>query len=263
MSAVLLRGVEAGYKVVVNSKSLFKRYKLVLKGIDLEISLGERWAIIGESGSGKTTMLKVILGLLEPIKGEVVVLGKEIYKIPWKERINVLRRVGYVPQDPFRSLNPLLRVRDIVSEPLVAMRLDQASIMEEIQDVIKLVGLHKEVLDETPDELSGGMRQRVLIARALVSKPKVLILDEPTSALDVSIQAQIINLINELYGMFNFSIITVTHDLGVAQYLADKVAILKDGVIVETTSIDEVFRAPKSEYTRKLVDSFVRISTPI
>lgn len=262
MNAVSLRNVEAGYKMIINERSLFKKYRPVLKGVNLEILLGERWAIIGESGSGKTTLLKVILGLLEPVKGEVLVLGKPIYKIPWRERVNILRRVGYVPQDPFKSLNPLLRIKDIVSEPLVAMKMNKDDIEREVEDAIRLVGLHRSVLDETPDELSGGMRQRVLIARALVSKPKILLLDEPTSALDVSIQAQIINLINELYAMFNFAIVTVTHDLGVAQYLADKVAILKGGEIVETGLIEDIFKSPISDYTKRLVESFIRISSP-
>ncbi|MEM4717525.1 MAG: ABC transporter ATP-binding protein [Desulfurococcaceae archaeon] len=252
--------VNAGYKVVTDPRSVFKKYKLVLKDINLELLQGERVAVIGESGSGKTTLLRVIIGLLKPIRGEVFLYDKPIYRLPRSRQVEILRRIGYVPQDPYKALNPLLRVRDIIAEPLEAVKVDRSIINTEVEDVVKLVGLPREILNETPDELSGGMRQRVLIARALINKPKILVLDEPTSALDVSLQAQIINLINELYYMFHPSMIVVTHDLAIAQYLADRAVILKDGVIIEGGSIDEILNNPTHEYTMKLVQSYLQLS---
>lgn len=251
-----LRDVTAGYKTTIGFKSILKQYQVVLKNINLVVSKGERVAIIGESGSGKSTLLKVIIGLLKPVKGEVYVHGKEIYKLPWRERVKIVRKIGYVPQDPYRALNPLLTVKQAISEPLEALGLNNKIVEQRVKEVVKFVGLPQEVLNSTPDELSGGMRQRVLIARALIAEPEILILDEPTSALDVSIQAQIINLINDIYGKFRTTMVIVTHDLAVAQYLADRAIILQNGSIVEEGLFDQILSNPRSEYTRKLVLSY-------
>jgi ABC-type glutathione transport system ATPase component len=253
---IKLQDVTAGYKTVTGFKSILKRYQVVLKDINLTVSKGERVAIIGESGSGKSTLLKVIIGLLKPIKGEVYVYGKQIYKLPWRERVKIIRKIGYVPQDPYSALNPLLRVKHAISEPLEALGLKDEIIEQRVREAVKFVGLPQEVLNSTPDELSGGMRQRVLIVRALVAEPEILILDEPTSALDVSIQAQIINLLNDIYSKLKTTMITVTHDLAVAQYLADRAFILRNGSISEEGPIDQILSNPRSEYTRKLVLSY-------
>lgn len=251
-----LRGVYAGYSIIKGFKSLLKTPNIVLKGINLKISERERVAIIGESGSGKTTLLKVILGLLKPIKGEVLVGGVPIYSLPWRKRVSILRRVGYVPQDPYKALNPSLNVYKVLVEPLEAIGLDSKRINREVEEILKLVKLPRTVLELSPDELSGGMRQRVLIARALIHQPSILILDEPTSALDVSIQAQIINLLNDIYSKLSITMITVTHDLAVAQYLAERAIILKDGTLVEDGPLIEILSAPKSEYVKALVSSY-------
>ncbi|MEM1612261.1 MAG: ATP-binding cassette domain-containing protein [Desulfurococcaceae archaeon] len=255
-SVVELKGVWAGYKIVWRAMSIFKRYYVVLKNINLNVRSGERVAIIGESGSGKSTLLKVILGLLKPIRGEVRIHGVSIYQLPWKKRVQTIRKVGYVPQDQYKALNPSLEVKQILAEPLEVLKLDKKTIEQRIKEISKLVGLPSHVLDLTPDELSGGLRQRVLIARALIHEPTVLLLDEPTSALDVSIQAQIINLLNDVYLKLHPTMILVTHDLAVAQYLADRVLIIKDGIIVEEGPLDCVLRSPKSEYARSLVLSY-------
>jgi ABC-type glutathione transport system ATPase component len=258
--AVELENVTAGYMVARGFRSILKQFVVVLKGINLRISHGERVAIIGESGSGKTTLLRVILGLLRPKTGRVLVLGKDVYRVKGHVRTEVLKRIGYVPQDPYRSLNPVLKVKDIIKEPLEAYGYSNKLIEDRIKEVVKFVGLPLNVLDDTPEELSGGMRQRVLIARALVAYPKILLLDEPTSALDVSVQAQIISLLNSIYESFNITMITITHDLAVAQYLADKVVILKDGQIVEEGEFESILKGSKSEYTRSLVMSYQLLS---
>lgn len=258
---VQLKDVWAGYKELAGFKSIFKKYRVVLRNLNLSVSRGERVAIIGESGSGKTTLLKVILGIHKPIKGEVLVHGVPIYKLPWKRRVEVIRKIGYVPQDQYRALNPSLRVDQILAEPLEALKLGKDLIKEKVQEIARLVGLPSYVLKLTPDELSGGMRQRVLIARALVHKPTILLLDEPTSALDVSVQAQIINLLNDIYVQLRPTLILVTHDLSIAQYLADRVCIIKDGLVAEEGFLDEILKSPKSETARNLISSYRAIAS--
>jgi len=261
VSSILeLQRVTAGYKSVKGFKSLIKRVEVVLRDISFTVEKGERVAIIGESGSGKTTILRVILGLLKPISGKVLIYGKDLYSLPSDQRLQILRRIGYVPQDPYKSLNPVLKIKYIVGEPLEAAGVEWRYVGERIREVLKIVGLPQSILNDTAEELSGGMRQRVLIARAIIAEPEILVLDEPTSALDVSIQAQIINLLNSIYNTLKVTMITVTHDLGVAQYLADRLIILKSGKIVEEGSVDEVLRDPKSEYTKSLITSYLQIT---
>ncbi|MCC6054689.1 MAG: ABC transporter ATP-binding protein [Thermosphaera sp.] len=259
-SILELQRVTAGYKSIKGFKSLIKRVEIVLRDISFTVEKGERVAIIGESGSGKTTILRVILGLLKPISGKVLIYGKDLYSLPSDQKLQILRRIGYVPQDPYRSLNPVLKIKYIVGEPLEAVGVEWRHIEERASEVLKIVGLPQSIINDTAEELSGGMRQRVLIARAIIAEPEILVLDEPTSALDVSIQAQIINLLNSIYNTFKVTMITVTHDLGVAQYLADRLIILKSGKIVEEGSVDEVLRNPKSEYTKSLITSYLQIT---
>ncbi|MCY0867846.1 MAG: dipeptide/oligopeptide/nickel ABC transporter ATP-binding protein [Desulfurococcus sp.] len=253
---VRLEGVVAGYRVVRKGlRSLFKEKMIVLKNINLSIRDGERLVIIGESGSGKTTLLKVILGLLKPFQGRVLVMGKDIYALSPSERKLVVRHIGYVPQDPYRALDPSVKVKVILEEPLEALGVRKGR-GERVRDVLRLVQLPLEVLEMYPSELSGGMRQRVLIARALIHDPEILVLDEPTSALDVSIQAQIVNLINEIHRRLELAVLTVTHDLGVAQYLGDRAVVLYNGEVVEEGLFEQVVRSPRSEYTKLLVSSY-------
>ncbi len=237
-------------------RALRRRYVEVLRDVSLSVSRGERVAVIGESGSGKTTLLKVVLGLLRPMKGEVVVLGHRIYEIPERERWKVTRRIGYVPQDPFRALNPRLKVADIIAEPLSRLNLSESEKEERVRAAVKMVQLHESVLDYYPSRLSGGMMQRALIARAVVHEPELLLLDEPTSALDVSTQAQVISLLNAIQEKLNCAMVTVTHDLAAAQYLADRAVILHKGVVVEEGSFSEIVRNPKSDHARVLLASY-------
>ena len=252
-----IKDLVAGYYVAKGLKSLFRKFTPILKNISLTIYRGERVAIIGESGAGKTTLIKIILGLLKPEQGEVKILGLKPYNLKGNKKKLLARKIGYVPQDPSRSLNPRLKVKKILYEPLEAMGIDKEEAEKRIIQSLKYVHLHEAVLDYYPDQLSGGMMQRVLIARALVHQPEILILDEPTSALDVSIQAQIINIINEVYEKLKPTMLTVTHDIPVAQYLAEKAIILNNGEIIEQAPFDEIINNPKHPYTRTLIQSYM------
>jgi len=252
---VELEDVTVGYWTT-NGSSIRKRFTPVLKGIQVTVRDGERVAVIGESGSGKTTLLKVMLGILPPVSGRVRVLGHEIYRLPHWQRWKVTSQIGYVPQEPARALNPRLRIRDIVMEPLERFKLTERERDERVKEAIRMVQLHESILDYYPTQLSGGMMQRALIARAIVHDPEILLLDEPTSALDVSIQAQIINLLDAIQRKLECSMITVTHDLPVAQYLADRAVLLHKGTIVEDAPFEELIRSPKSEFAKTLIRSY-------
>ena len=254
---VVFDNVSAGYRVLKGFRSLFPRVRLVLHNVSFTAYPGDKLAIIGESGAGKTTIIKILLGLLKPVSGRVLVFGKDLYTLKSSERMKLYRRIGYVPQDPGRSLDPKLQVIDILAEPLEAQGVPWRIIEDKARKVIGFVGLSDKVLDMYPDQLSGGMQQRVLIARALIHDPEVLILDEPTSALDVSIQAQIIKLINKIYEARRLTLILVTHDLAVAQYIADRGIVLRKGIIVEEGALEELIKEPRSEYTRLLVKSYM------
>ncbi len=254
---IVFENVTAGYRVLRGFWSLIPRVKPVLYNLSFNVYPGDKLAIIGESGAGKTTIIKILLGLMKPVSGRVLVFGKDIYALKSSERRKLYRRIGYVPQDPGRSLNPKLQVIDILAEPLEAQGVPWRIIEDKAREVLGFVGLSDKVLDMYPDQLSGGMQQRVLIARALIHDPEILILDEPTSALDVSIQAQIIKLINKIYGARRLTLILVTHDLAVAQYVADRGIVLRKGVIVEEGDLMKLIRRPEHEYTRLLVKSYM------
>lgn len=253
---VELKRVNAGYHAIEGFKSIRRKYVQVLNEVSLRIRDGERVAIIGESGSGKTTLLKVMLGLLQPVSGEVWVLGQNIYNMSKRDRWRITHKIGYVPQDPFRSLNPRLKVMDIVTEPLERSKFSERERVERVSEAFRMVQLHESILNYYPSQLSGGMMQRVLIARSIVHDPEMILLDEPTSALDVSTQAQIISLLNSIQERLDCTMITVTHDLPVAQYLADRVVILHGGSIVEEGDFEEVVKDPKSEHARRLILSY-------
>jgi ABC-type glutathione transport system ATPase component len=253
---VVFDNVTVGYKYYGGISSLRAKTRIVLRNISFRLHSGERLAIIGESGAGKTTIIKNILGLLKPLSGRILVFGNDIYGKDRGRLKEVYRKIGYVPQNPGRALNPRMEILDIMAEPLEAQGLEWDVIEEKARRIARLVHLNEKVLSMYPDQLSGGMQQRVLIARALIHDPELLILDEPTSALDVSIQAQIINLINEIYSKTHLAILLVTHDLAVAQHVAERAIVLRKGVIVEEGSMDEIIHSPKHEYTRLLIESY-------
>jgi oligopeptide/dipeptide ABC transporter ATP-binding protein len=222
-------------------------------GISFSVSPGETLAIVGESGCGKTTTAKLILRLEEPTEGQVLVDGQDIHALSGAALRQYRTTVQAVFQDPWSSLSPRMRVRDIVAEPLVIN--GQASgpvVKERVAQTLERVGLRPQQANLYPHEFSGGQRQRIAVASALVSNPKLIILDEPVSALDVSIRAQIMNLLVDLQRQYGVSYLLIAHHLATTRYMANEVAVMYLGKIVERARTKELFKNPLHPYTKAL-----------
>ena len=221
-------------------------------GVSLTVARGEVHALVGESGSGKSTLAKMLLGLTKPTSGEIRIDGVPIAKT---DRREVARRIQPVFQDPYSSLNPRKSVADLIALPLVAHRIGTAeSRQKTVAEMLDAVGLPRRMIDAYPGQMSGGQRQRVAIARALVMRPDVLICDEPTSALDVSVQAQILNLLMDLKREFKLTYFFISHNLAVVEHLADRVAVMYLGRIVEERGREALFTQASHPYSRALLD---------
>ncbi|WP_067781858.1 ABC transporter ATP-binding protein [Actinomyces vulturis] len=224
-------------------------------GLSFDVRRGETLALVGESGCGKTTTLLEVLNLAKPQDGTIVVLGKDTADVSRRERRNLRRDVQIVFQDPMASLDPRLPIFDIIAEPLQHNGWKKKDIGPRVEELMALVGLEPSHANRYPRNFSGGQRQRVGIARALALNPKLLVLDEPVSALDVSIQAGVINLLDELRATLGLSYLFVAHDLSVVRHIADRVAVMYLGKIVEIGDVDEVFSAPAHPYTQALLSA--------
>lgn len=227
-----------------------------VRGVDFEVAAGETVALVGESGCGKSTVALSLLRLIEPDAGRVLFAGEDFSAIGERRRHALRRQLSIVFQNPYSSLNPRMKVRDIVGEPLRTISgLRGARLSERVVTVLEQVGLTREHAGRYPHEFSGGQRQRIAIARALALEPRLLVLDEPTAALDVSVQAQVLNLLQELQARLGLSYVLITHDLAVVEVMAERVLVMYLGRIVETGSVADVFGQPRHPYTRSLMDS--------
>lgn len=229
--------------------------------VSLTVSAGETFALVGESGSGKTTLTRLLLRLTEPTAGSVHFDGRDLTAMPPAHLRRVRREMQVVLQDPYSSMNPRMRVTDIVAEPLVTHepatrgRRARAELRERVAGLLESVGLRPELQDRYPHEFSGGQRQRISIARALAIAPRLVVLDEPTSALDVSVQAQVLDLLADLQERHDLTYVFVSHNLAVVQQIADRVAVMSKGALIEVADAERLFRAPEHPYTRALLDA--------
>ena len=224
-------------------------------GVSLAVHRGETVALVGESGCGKTTLGRTMVGLEKPMSGKVFYLGRDMAEMTDEEVRKVRRDVQFVFQDPQSALNPRMTVLDLVTEGLVAHKLLEGSKEEAAAKLLADVGMDESAFHRYPFEFSGGQRQRICIARALSLRPSLLICDEPVSSLDVSVQAQVINLLQELKDKYGLSYLFISHDLGVVRFLADRVAVMYLGRIVEQGLTEQVMEQPLHPYTQALLSA--------
>ncbi len=236
-------------------------------GVSFKVARGQTLALVGESGCGKTTTGKAIVQLLRTlatIEGSATLNGQNLFTLQGAELLAARRQVQIIFQDPFGSLNPRMRVYDLLEEGLIALQgqLDATGRRQRIETLTDQVGLRREALQRYPHEFSGGQRQRIAIARALAVQPQLIVCDEPTSALDVSVQAQILNLLRELQRELGLSYLFITHNIGVVEYIADRVAVMRAGRIEEQGDCSQVLAHPTRDYTRGLLAAVPRLTAP-
>lgn len=245
---------------VENLTVSYGNFKAV-EGVSFEIKRGETIGLVGESGCGKTTLGRSVLRLIEPSAGKIIFEGSDITHLTEKNIRSSRKRMQIIFQDPYSSLNPRIRIGNALNEVLqIHSKLDSRQRKQKVMDLLVRVGLLESHYDRYPHEFSGGQRQRIVIARALILKPSFVICDESVSALDVSVQAQVLNLLNELKSDFGFAALFISHDLSVVRYISDRILVMKQGKIVETGESEKVYNNPEHPYTRQLLEAIPGVS---
>jgi oligopeptide/dipeptide ABC transporter ATP-binding protein len=231
-------------------------YVRAVDGVSFSIERGQTMGLVGESGSGKTTIGRTIVRLYKPTAGQIMFGDQDLATMGGEDLRLARRRVQMIFQDPFASLNPRFTIGSLISEPMHIYRLgSNKEIHDRTAELLRVVGLRPEYIDRYPHEFSGGQRQRIAVARALSINPEFVIADEPVSALDVSIRAQVLNLLQRLQQQFNLTYLFVSHDLSVVRHVADRIAVMYLGKIVELSDRDELYAAPKHPYTQALLSA--------
>lgn len=254
-----VQGLRVGY---TRRASRQRCPNLVINNLDLEVAKGETLAVVGESGAGKSTLAEAVTGLIRPAAGSIRFDGTELVGLRGRRRRRIRQRMQMVAQNPLLALNPRRPVGNQVEEPLlVHTQLKRSARRQSADETLAALDLSPAMRDRRPHELSGGQAQRVVLARALVLEPSMIIFDEPTSSLDVSVQAGVLNLLQQLKADRNLTYLFITHDLGVARHLADRIAVMRFGEIVEQQGTRALFEAPQHPYSRTLLDSSLTVQS--
>jgi len=260
---------DKSFAINISFRSKNESTDKVVKAVDnvsFELFEGETLGLVGESGSGKSTIAKIITGLVKPTNGEIFYNNVSLYNSNRKYQIDKSRgQIQMIFQDPYSSLNPRFKVKDIISEPIKFFQknISHNELTQNVYDLIDIVGMTRQSLDRYPHEFSGGQRQRISIARALATRPRLLICDEPTSALDVSIQAQILNLLKDIQDELHLAILFISHDLPVIRQMCNRIVVLKNGSVCETKETEELFNNPEHSYTQELIRLMPKIESII
>ncbi|MBV7441217.1 ABC transporter ATP-binding protein [Weeksellaceae bacterium TAE3-ERU29] len=249
-------------KYFYSRAGLFRKESIkAVQDVSFEVYQGETLGLVGESGSGKTTLSRTLLMLEKPTSGEVFYKGKDISKFNENQLRKLRNEIQIIFQDPYSSLNPMQTIKEIITTPMQIHGIGNSKTerLQKAAELMEIVGLHASDLDKYPHEFSGGQRQRVGIARAVALRPKLIVCDESVSALDVSVQAQVLNLLNQLKQEFGLTYIFISHDLSVVKYMSDRLIVLQNGVMQEYGDADEIYKNPKTEYTKELISAIPKI----
>jgi len=251
-----VENLHKAFKVSANRPGAAKQSLKAVDGVSFEIKSGETLGLVGESGCGKSTTGKLLLRLIEPDSGTIEFDGRDVAGMGHRDLTAIRRDMQMIFQDPYSSLNPRMRVGEIIGEPLVVHSLAKGlAIKEQVLALMQKVGLAPEHYDRYPHEFSGGQRQRIGIARTLAVQPRLIVADEPVSALDLSIQAQIVNLLKDLQEEFGLTYLFISHDLGIIEHVCDRVAVMYLGRIVEIATAEQLYRQPCHPYTEALLNA--------